>query len=41
MADTTKDIWNDDDGEEALQKKSHRFRRFLIFFLVDNSPSGR
>ena len=34
MADTTKDIWNDDDGEEALQKKSHRFRRFLIFFLV-------
>ena len=34
MADTTKDIWNDDDGEEALQKKSHRFRRFLIFFVV-------
>ena len=34
MADTTKDIWNDDDGEEALQKKSHRFRRFLIFSLV-------
>jgi hypothetical protein len=35
MADkTTKDIWNDDDGEEAQPQKSHRLRRFLIFSLT-------
>lgn len=33
MADT-KDIWNDDDGEELTEKKRPRFRRFLIFFLT-------
>ena len=33
MADTTKDIWNDDDGEER-EKRPHRLRRFLIFFLT-------
>jgi len=34
MADKTKDIWNDDDGEAEQGKKPHRFRRFLIFFLT-------
>lgn len=34
MADTTKDIWNDDDGEEEVLQKPHRFRKFLIFFLT-------
>ncbi|MDD3347920.1 DUF5711 family protein [Oscillibacter sp.] len=33
MTETTKDIWNDDDGEEK-GKKHHRFRSFLIFFLT-------
>ena len=33
MADTTKDIWNDDDGEEKATKK-HPFRGFLLFFLT-------
>ena len=32
---TTKDIWNDDDGErEEPQKKRHLLRNFLIFLLV-------
>ena len=35
MADTTKDIWNDNDGEEEQAPKKHRgLRRFLIFFLT-------
>ena len=35
MADTTKDIWNDNDGEEEKAPKKHRgLRRFLIFFLT-------
>lgn len=33
MADTTKDIWNDDDGEEQ-PSKHHRLRNFFIFFLT-------
>lgn len=34
MADTTKDIWNDPDGEELKQPKKHGLKRFLVFFLV-------
>ena len=35
MADTTKDIWNDNDGEEEQAPKKHRgLRRFLIFLLT-------
>ena len=35
MADTTKDIWNDNDGEEEQTPKKHRgLRRFLIFLLT-------
>lgn len=34
MADTTKDIWNDDDGEEQEPKKSRKLRGFGIFFLT-------
>lgn len=30
MADTTKDIWNDNDGEEEPRKPRH-LRNFLIF----------
>lgn len=33
MADTTKDIWNDDDGEEK-PKKRRGLRGFLVFFLT-------
>lgn len=33
MADTTKDIWNDDDGEEQPAKRG-KLRRFGLFFLV-------
>ena len=33
MADTTKDIWNDNDGEEEPRKPRH-LRNFLIFFLT-------
>ena len=32
---TTKDIWNDDDGErEEGKKRGHLLRNFLIFLLV-------
>ena len=34
MADTTRDIWNDNDGEEEAPRRRHRFRGFLIFFLT-------
>ena len=35
MADVTKDIWNDNDGEEeAKPKKKSGFRRFLTFALI-------
>ena len=35
MADSTRDIWNDDDGEERKKPKKHRgLRRFLTFFLI-------
>lgn len=35
MADTTKDIWNDNDGEEERKPRRGRgLRRFLIFFLT-------
>ena len=35
MADTTNDIWNDNDGEEdEAPRKGGRLRRFGIFFLV-------
>lgn len=35
MTDTTKDIWNDDDGEEEQALNKHRgLRRFLIFLLT-------
>lgn len=33
MADTTKDIWNDDDGEEK-PKRRRGLRGFLVFFLT-------
>ena len=33
MTDTTKDIWNDADGEETPEKP-HRLRGFLVFFLT-------
>ena len=33
MADTTKDIWNDNDGEEE-QKPRKKLRGFLVFFLT-------
>ena len=31
---TTKDIWNDDDGAKEPPKKRHMLRKFLIFLLV-------
>lgn len=34
MADTTKDIWNDNDGEENAPKKSRKRRGFGVFFLT-------
>ena len=34
MADTTKDIWNDNDGEENEPKKSRKRRGFGVFFLT-------
>ena len=34
MADTTKDIWNDNDGEEEEKKPRRKLRGFLIFFLT-------
>ena len=34
MADTTNDIWNDNDGEEEAPRKGGRMRRFWIFFLI-------
>ena len=34
MADTTKDIWNDNDGEEEEKKPRQKLRGFLIFFLT-------
>ena len=35
MADVTRDIWNDNDGEEEVKpKKKSGFRRFLTFLLV-------
>ena len=33
MADTTKDIWNDNDGEES-PKKSRKFRGIGVFLLT-------
>ena len=35
MADTRKDIWNDDDGEEDRKpRRGQGLRRFLLFFLT-------
>ncbi|MDO4316498.1 MAG: DUF5711 family protein [Oscillospiraceae bacterium] len=34
MADTTRDIWNDDDGEEEQPKKRRALRGFWVFFLT-------
>lgn len=35
MAETTRDIWNDDDGEEKSPKKKHRkLKGFFLFFLT-------
>ena len=34
MADTTKDIWNDNDGEEEEKKPRRKLRGCLIFFLT-------
>lgn len=34
MADTTRDIWNDNDGEEEKPKKRRALRGFLVFFLT-------
>ena len=34
MADRTRDIWNDNDGEEKKPKKHRGLRRFLTFFLI-------
>lgn len=34
MADTTNDIWNDDDGAEEVRPRRHGLRNFLIFFLT-------
>ena len=34
MADTTNDIWNDNDGEEETSARKGRLRRFFLFFLV-------
>ena len=35
MADTRKDIWNDDDGEEERKpRRGQGLRRFLLFFLT-------
>ena len=31
---TTKDIWNDDDGAKEPPKKRRMLRKFLIFLLV-------
>lgn len=40
MADTTNDIWNDDDGVEEAGKKPRRLRRFLLAFLILASVLG-
>ena len=34
MADTTKDIWNDDDGQERRPKKRRKLPGILLFFLT-------
>lgn len=34
MADTTRDIWNDNDGEEERPKKRRALRGFWVFFLT-------
>ena len=34
MADTTKDIWNDNDGEDEEKKPRRKLRGCLIFFLT-------
>lgn len=34
MADTTRDIWNDNDGEEEQPKKRRALRGFWVFFLT-------
>ena len=34
MADTTKDIWNDDDGEEQKPKKRRKLPGILLFLLT-------
>ena len=34
MADRTRDIWNDNDGEGKKPKKHRALRRFLTFFLI-------
>ena len=34
MADRTRDIWNDDDGEEKKPKKHRFLRGLLVFFLT-------
>lgn len=34
MANTTKDIWNDDDGEEQRPKKRRKLPGILLFFLT-------
>ena len=34
MADRTKDIWNDDDEEEASSPKHRRLKGFALFFLT-------
>lgn len=34
MADTTRDIWNDSDGEEEKPKKRRKLRGFWAFFLT-------
>ena len=42
MADTTNDIWNDNDGEEERgPRKGGRLRRFLIFFPGAGGGAGR
>ncbi len=40
MAETKKNIWNDDDGEEVQPKKTHGFRRFLVFLLILTAVLG-
>ncbi|MBE6963570.1 MAG: hypothetical protein E7443_03075 [Ruminococcaceae bacterium] len=34
MANTTRNIWNDEPGERVAPKKRGGFRRFLVFFMV-------